>query len=133
MPLFVHGYLIMVEGEREAFKANMATHLKDLIGDTERYGLDRVKAYHASWKNQLEQSKVTWENEEVKLCFRHALVWHPATTVIPVAPTSPQPLQKNQSWEGYPFNVLAKPAPRLAIPSTKATALVAQHTSAHIA
>ena len=40
MVLFIHGYLIVMEGEKEALKATMGTHLKDLMADTELYVWD---------------------------------------------------------------------------------------------
>ena len=42
MPLFVQGYLIMMEGEKEAVRSQMVSHLKDLMADSELYGFDKV-------------------------------------------------------------------------------------------
>ena len=59
------------------------------IADTERYSWESVRAFHALCLNPLEHGRVTWEDEEAKLRFMHALVWHPATSVTTAAPTSP--------------------------------------------
>ena len=53
--LFVNGYLIVMEGEKHAVKSKMASHLQDLMADTELYGCDKVRALHAVWLNKLEQ------------------------------------------------------------------------------
>ena len=84
--------------EKEAIRSNMATHLKDLMSGSELYGWDKVRVYHAVWLNQLEQGCVCWDDEEEKLHFQDALVWHPALTSVP---NSPQPPQKQQPWERY--------------------------------
>ena len=47
MASFVQGYLIVTEGEKEAIRSKMAIHLKDLMFDSELYGWDKVRAYHA--------------------------------------------------------------------------------------
>ena len=80
IPLFIQGYLIVMKGEKGAVRAKMASHLADLMGDVELYGWERATAYHGVWLNQLEQgSRASWENEEEKVRFQCALVWHPAT------------------------------------------------------
>ena len=38
MLLFVHGYLIVMEGERESVKEKMVIHLQELMADAELYG-----------------------------------------------------------------------------------------------
>ena len=55
MPLFVQGYLIVMEDEKEAVRDQMASHLQDLMSDSELYGWNKVQTYHAVWINQLEQ------------------------------------------------------------------------------
>ena len=47
MPLIVQGYLIMMEDEKEGVRAKMASHLKDLMGDSELHGWEKVRAYSA--------------------------------------------------------------------------------------
>ena len=38
MPLFIQGYLIVMEGEKEAVKTQMNSHLNDLMADSELHG-----------------------------------------------------------------------------------------------
>ena len=78
-PLFVQGYLIVMKDEKEAVRVKMASYLKDLMGDAELYGWERVRDYHGVWLNQLEQGWATWEDEEEKVRFWHGLIWYPAT------------------------------------------------------
>ena len=40
--LFVKGYLVVMEGEKEVVRAQMPSHLKDLMSDSEFYGWDKV-------------------------------------------------------------------------------------------
>ena len=68
-PLSKQGYLIVMEGEKEAVRTQMNAHLKDLMVDSELYGLEKVHAYHAVWLNQLEQGWVRWDDQEEKLRF----------------------------------------------------------------
>ena len=62
MPLFMQGYLIVMEGKKEAVSAQMASHHKDLVTDSELYGWVKVQAYHVVWRNQLEQCQVSWDD-----------------------------------------------------------------------
>ena len=57
----------------------MVTHFEELMCDAQLYGWQRVRAFHGVWLNQLEQGRATWQDEE-KLRFRCAIVWHPATS-----------------------------------------------------
>ena len=54
-PMFVKGYVIVMKTEEGAIKDKMATHLEELIADSELYGWERVRAYHRVLLNQLEQ------------------------------------------------------------------------------
>ena len=55
IPLFVQVYLIIVmKSEKETVRAKMASHLEDLMGDVERYGWERFRAYRGVWLKQLE-------------------------------------------------------------------------------
>ena len=80
IPLFIKGYRIVMKGEEGAIKDKMATHLEELMADTELYGWQRVRAYHRVWLKQREQGWATWQDEDVKLTFQHALIWHPVTS-----------------------------------------------------
>ena len=46
IPPFVHGYILVMQGEKELVRAKMASHLEDLMGDLEIYGWERVRASH---------------------------------------------------------------------------------------
>ena len=102
MPLFVQGYLIVMEGVKEAVRAQMNAHLKDLKADSELCGWEKVWAYHAVWLNQLEQGLVSWYDQEEKLRFRHALGWH-STTISTAAVSTlalpPPPLPPSEEGE----------------------------------
>ena len=56
----------------------------------------QLRAFHAMWLNQLEQGRVTWEDEEAKLKFTWALIWYPATTGMLAATISDPLPQKKQ-------------------------------------
>ena len=103
VPLFAQGYLIVIKGEKETVKAKMAAHLADLMGDAERYGWERVRAYHGVWLNQLELGRATWENEE-KVRFQCALVWHPTTSASSAPSTSAVLGVQKQTKLGFAYN-----------------------------
>ena len=46
IPLFVQGYLIVMELEEKRVKKLMFTHLQDLMSDTQWYGWDKVRTFH---------------------------------------------------------------------------------------
>ena len=58
MPLFIQGYLIVMEEEKESVRTHMSKHLKDLMLDSQLYGWENAWAFHVVWLNQLEQGKV---------------------------------------------------------------------------
>ena len=78
IPHFVQGHLIVMRGKKETITAKMASHLEELMGDSELYGWERVRAYDGVWLNQLQQGQESWQNEE-NIRYQHALIWHPAT------------------------------------------------------
>ena len=92
IPLFVQGYLIVMELEEGRDKKLMSTHRQDLMSDTQWYGWDKVRTFHGVWLNQIEQGRCTWTDKEEKLNFHRALVWHPASTSLSAA----HPLPMNQ-------------------------------------
>ena len=69
MPLFIQGYVIVMEEEKVSVRTQMSTHLKDLMSDSQLYGWVKTQAFHAMWLNQLSQGRATWEDQEVKLSF----------------------------------------------------------------
>ena len=64
---------------------------------------------HDVWLQQLEHGWVTWENDEAKLKFRWALIWHPAMTTTRAAATASPLPQKKQMWDTQAYNIPAKP------------------------
>ena len=52
----------------------MATHLEELMVDSELYGWPKVRAYHRVWLNQIKQGQAMWMEDEVNMYFFHALV-----------------------------------------------------------
>ena len=60
IPLFVQGYLIVIDAWEWLIKKKMVTHLQDLMSDTQLYGLERAKTIHGVWLNQLEHGHCTW-------------------------------------------------------------------------
>ena len=53
IPLFVKGYLIVMDTEVGLIRQKMVIHLKDLMADTRLYGWDRARTFHGVWLNQL--------------------------------------------------------------------------------
>ena len=47
LPLFVGGYLIILDTVNPALKGLMFEHLKELMADTELYDWEVIRAYHA--------------------------------------------------------------------------------------
>ena len=79
------------------------------MGDTELYGWEKVCAFLAVWLEQLEHSRVTWEDDEAKLKYRWPLVWHPAMTTTALTTMAAHPSQKKQPHGNQAYNVQAKP------------------------
>ena len=77
-----------MKGEKETVRVKMASHLEDLMGDAEIYGWEKVRAYHGVWLKQLELGWASWENEEEKVRFQHALNWHLTTSASSAGSTS---------------------------------------------
>ena len=50
--------------EKSSVHPLMAQHLQELMGDTELYGWEFVRAFHTIWLKQLEQQRVTWADED---------------------------------------------------------------------
>ena len=95
MLLFIQGYLIIMQGEKEAVRTQMNGHLKDLMVDSELYVWEKVCAYHAVWLNQLEQGQMRSDDQEEKMRFLCALMWHLAISTIPAVHNSPTPLRSS--------------------------------------
>ena len=74
----------------------MIQHLQDLVDDVDLYGWEPVWAFHAVWLQQLEEGCVTWADEEVKLKYRRALVWHRGTAPSQLASAPSQQVQRKK-------------------------------------
>ena len=76
VPLFVQGNLITMYTQDSGVKHKMGDHLKDLMADAEMYRWEKMHAFHGVWMNQIDQGQYTWQDDDEKLKFRWALVWH---------------------------------------------------------
>ena len=52
--LFISEYLAVIEAEKPAIYPVMTWHLQESMGDSELYGWEPVRAFHAIWLQQLE-------------------------------------------------------------------------------
>ena len=108
MPLFISSYMQVMEAEKPAVRPLMATHMVELMCDAELYGWEHVRIFHAVLLQQLEHSCIMWVDEDVRLKFQRALVWHqPAATHKALA--APASAKKKQTREKLPFSISAKP------------------------
>ena len=78
LPLFIQGYLAILQTEKPQKRDIMLKHLSDLMADAAIYGWESVRAFHAVWLQQLENGRVDWGDEDKKLEFWRALVWNKA-------------------------------------------------------
>ena len=53
IPLFVQGYLIVMDSKTVPVRHKMGTHLKDLMSDSQLYVWDLARTFHGVWPNQL--------------------------------------------------------------------------------
>ena len=83
IPLFVQGFLIIMEFEEGPVKKLVSTNLRDLMSDAQWYRWDKVRTFHGVWLNQMEQGSCTWTYNEEKLKFHMALAWHPVSSSLP--------------------------------------------------
>ena len=67
IPKFVHGDLILMEGEEMTIKERIASHLQELMSDAELYGWECTRAFHSILLNQLKQGRCTWVYDDEKL------------------------------------------------------------------
>ena len=67
LPLFVMGYLEVVDTAKPGLKEVMLKHLCKLMADAATYGREQVHTYHAVWLQQLENSMADWKNAECKV------------------------------------------------------------------
>ena len=112
VPLFVQGYLIVMDTEEWFIRQKMIAHLNDLMCDAHLYGWDHARTFHGVWLNQLEQGHCTWMDEEEKLQFCRTLIFHPASSSSPSTPPTTRALGKtSQHSHKSPteYNTTARP------------------------
>ena len=85
----------------------MLKHLKERMADASTYGWEPVRAYHGVWLQQLENGRDEWHDIELKLEFRHVLVWNSARTTTSRSQPSDAPQKtatsrKNQNKDTNP-------------------------------
>ena len=100
IPLFVSGYLEVMEAETPVVYPLMDEHLQELMGDAELCGWEPVRAFHAVWLQQLKHGWVTWPETDAKVKYRCALVWHCAIAGTKPASAPFQQPQKKLAKEG---------------------------------
>ena len=61
-------------------KGHMASHLQEIMEDTEIGGWKSVRDYNAAWLQEIEQGRAMWGEKEKHMKLRRALVWHSAAT-----------------------------------------------------
>ena len=104
----------------------MAVHLEELMSDCNLYGLEKVRAYHAVWLNQIKQEQLSWDDTEEKLRFCWALVWHSATSTSMAALISIYAGGKKYSKLTGAYNAPASHVPRPVNPSMRGCVLQEQ-------
>ena len=100
---FISGYLAVMATEKPSIHSLMLQHCQDLMSDVELYNWELVRAFHAIRLQQLEQGRVTWANEHVKLKYRRALVWHCAAGLSQAAQPGSSSTMCQQSWGKEPM------------------------------
>ena len=83
----------------------MLKHLKELMVDASMYGWEPLQAYNGLWLKQLENGRAEWQDADLKLAYRRALVWNSIQTGLPTPHMSAAP-QQNENKE-----TLSKPVP----------------------
>ena len=68
------GYLKIMNNQKVDIKEIMSTHLAELMANAELYGWEATHAFHAVVLQQLEQGRALWQDMELKLSYRCALV-----------------------------------------------------------
>ena len=76
LPLFITGYLAVMETEMPALQPVMDKHLTDLMAYTEVYGWLTVRPCHAVWLQKVATGQAHCGDTEKKLDFRRGLMWH---------------------------------------------------------
>ena len=111
------GYLAILESEKPAQKEAMLKHHSELMADAAVYGWESVRAFHAIWLQQLENSCAEWGDEGKKLKFRHAFVWNTMhLSTSHEAQPSAQPRQK-LGKDAASKSVMANPGTKACVAS----------------
>ena len=95
MPLFMSGYLCVLDRVKSGEKQIMLKHLKELMADASTYALEAVQAYHVVLLQQLENGQVDWYDADLKLEFR--MPW----SGIQASPAIPDPTSGAATCQGH--------------------------------
>ena len=100
----------MMKSERDTkVKEHMALHLEEIMEDTDVYGWDKIRAFHAAWLNQMEQYRCEWPLSKQKLKMR-SLISHAAITSKTPSTSSSAGSGKKHASNIKAYNSPAKPA-----------------------
>ena len=86
----------------------MLKHLNELMVDAPQ---KPVLAYRGVWLQQLENGKAEWQDADLKLEYRQALVWSSARPGIPTLQT-PAAIRQNENKDTPSKPVLAPQVPK---------------------
>lgn len=76
LPLFVTGYLAVVNTVKSELNEVMLKHLHELMVDAATYGWEPLRIYHAVWLQQRENGWANWKKANCKLEFCQAFSWN---------------------------------------------------------
>ena len=76
LPLFVSGYLAMLDAMKTSPMKLMLKQLTELMLDMELSGWEVVRGYHVISLQKLENGRADWTDSKTKLECRRVLVWH---------------------------------------------------------
>ena len=104
---FIRSYLIVLkEMQVSEVKDCMVQHLEELMEDTDLYGWEKVKMFHAAWLNQIEQCRCDWADDDQKLKLP---VWHTTSGTKVMATATSTGSGKKTGSSATPYNSPAKP------------------------
>ena len=66
MPLFVSGYIALLDTVKPGLKEVMLKHLRELMADADTYRWELIRANHVVWLQQLENGRANWVDTKCK-------------------------------------------------------------------
>ena len=107
---FISGYLIVLKSVHDTqLKDHMVSHLEELMEDTDAYGWDKVRGFHAAWMNQMEQCRCEWGEEDQKLKMKRALILLATMNNKGVSIETSKGAEKKTDSTANAYHVPAKP------------------------